>query len=77
MQDRDTYYVEQSYKALEQALEQSKGKDRLTVVRAMKAAYPFGERKGRPYKVWNRLFNHARQMYDEGKVVYDSDSQVS
>lgn len=54
--EKDTYYQEQSAKAIESAVEASKGKTLEEVRFAIRRSYPFGPlRKGRPYKVWSRL----------------------
>ena len=66
----DEYYKEQCYKALELVLEQNKGKSYAEIKKAMKGAYPFGERKHRPYKIWNRLYNHALRCLEKDLVQY-------
>lgn len=68
----ESYYEKESYRALEMVLEQTKGKEFAEVKKALKQAYPFGERKGRPYKVWNKAYNHALTCLKEDKIDWKS-----
>ena len=74
MEKSESYYEKESYRALEMVLEQTKGKPFAEVKKAMKQSYPFGERKGRPYKVWNRIYNYTLNCFQQGKVLFDSAS---
>lgn len=70
--DRDDYYERLSWEALERVVDQHKSRvlndDHEFIISAWKKAYPFGERKHRPYKIWNRLWNHAREMLRAGRI---------
>lgn len=66
----DKRIEEQSYRALELVLEQNKGKSFEQIKKATKDAYPFGERKGRAYKIWNRIWNHTLVCLEKGLVTY-------
>ena len=69
---KDQYYVRTAIETLERVAEQTKGKSRAQVIKAWKQAYPFGtDRKGRKYKVWNREYNHAIKMLDQGLISFD------
>lgn len=71
MKDKDDELHEaQSYKALEQVLEQMKGKPFAQIKKAMKDSYPFGERKGRKYKIWNRIYNHTLRCVEKNLIEY-------
>jgi hypothetical protein len=68
----DKYFEDECYKAVQSVLQECKDKDRPFTIKALKAAYPFGERKGRKYKIWNRIYNHAIKCRDAGAVKYAS-----
>ena len=69
--EQDDYYERKSYEVLEAVAQECKDKPRAYLVKAWKQAYPFGDRKGRKYKIWNKLFNHARRCFDAGLISYD------
>ena len=45
-------------------LAENKGKDQATIRKALKDAYPFGERKYHPYKIW---LSEIRNQLGKGK----------
>lgn len=54
--DKDLYYEEQSRQSIEQAVKDGQGKSPEDTRFLIRRSYPFGAlRKGRPYKIWNRL----------------------
>lgn len=56
--EKDSYYEEQSHKAINDAVEAGKaaGKSVKEIRFLVRRSYPFGPlRKGQPYKIWNRL----------------------
>lgn len=70
---KDPYYERTCYETLERVAEQCKGKPREQIIKAWKQAYPFGtDRKGRKYKIWNKLWNHAIEMLDQGKIQFEN-----
>lgn len=53
---KDAYYEEQSVLSIETALAAAAGKTPEEIKFLIRRSYPFGAlRKGRPYKIWNRL----------------------
>lgn len=53
------YVVDSCLKTIQQVMDRTKGQDMDKVRREMKQSYPFGERKGQRYKIWNKLSNQA------------------
>lgn len=52
----DQYYEQKSRESIDQAIAEAVGKSLEEKRFLMRRAYPFGAlRKGRPYKIWNRL----------------------
>ncbi len=52
----DAYYKEKSTQAIETAVSESIGKSPEEMRSTIRRSYPFGPlRKGRPYKIWNKL----------------------
>jgi hypothetical protein len=51
----ENYYEKIARETIERILQANKGKETKQIVRALKDSYPFGEKKGRPYKTWNRV----------------------
>lgn len=52
---QDNYYERHSCETIERVMIQMAGKPFSEVRSAIRASYPFGEKKGRPYKTWNRI----------------------
>ncbi len=51
----DNYYERHSCETIERVIIQMTGKPFPEIRFAIRASYPFGEKKGRPYKTWNRI----------------------
>lgn len=51
----DSYYERHSCEQIEQVILQMAGKPFSLIRSAIRKSYPFGEKKGKPYKTWNRI----------------------
>lgn len=71
--DKDPYYERICYETLERVAEQNKDKSHKQIIKAWKQSYPFGtDRTGRKYKIWNKLWNHAKKCLVAGLIKFDS-----
>ncbi|HEY9678703.1 MAG TPA: hypothetical protein V6C76_11880 [Drouetiella sp.] len=71
-QEKDQYYERTCNETLGRVAEETKGKPHAETIKAWKQAYPFGtDRKGRKYKIWNRLFNEWRECLRNDQIIYD------
>ena len=61
-------------------LKETQGQDEQAVRKALKEAYPFGERKYWPYKVWcdevQRQMHKRRQRDRRGRIVVPDPNQM-
>jgi len=59
----DNYYERHSCETIERVIIEMDGKPFTEIRSAVRSSYPFGEKKGRPYKTWNRiLLNYEAKL---------------
>lgn len=56
---QNNFIEETVLKRIQEVMDRTKGKSMDIVRREMKQSYPFGERTGQRYKIWNKLSNQA------------------
>ncbi len=59
LKERESYIQRTVLNTIQKVMDRTAGKPMEVVKKEMKANYPFGERKGQEYKIWNRLTNEA------------------
>lgn len=59
-------YVERTcLNQIQKIMDKHSGATLEEIKRELKGAYPFAERKGQRYKVWNRLVNDSLSVYQK------------
>ena len=60
---------------IQQVLRDTVGKDEKEIRKALYDAYPFGQRKYHPYKIWLDEIRVQRKLKKTGKTLYEDPNQ--